>query len=199
MSAFGGKADIDRTCAGMSLVDRFRGLSNLYGRSQRVCFGAQSSEPSDNGRTSRTVAAGNRLPVLALGFVILAAVVGPNVAAPASPLSGVLSAAMIAIMLGAVFAAVEFADVIAHRVGEPYGTVSRASAGELFGVNTIDSISATSITVTARVSTSVREPAPSRAGISGFGREPVYQCSRRALCPNVDLAELHLNNCRPLL
>jgi hypothetical protein len=60
-------------------------------------------------------------PVLALGFVILAAVVGPNVAAPASPLSGVLSAAMIAIMLGAVFAAVEFADVIAHRVGEPYG------------------------------------------------------------------------------
>jgi hypothetical protein len=138
-------------------------------------------------------------PVLALGFVILAAVVGPNVAAPASPLSGVLSAAMIAIMLGAVFAAVEFADVIAHRVGEPYGTVSRASAGELFGVNTIDSISATSITVTARVSTSVREPAPSRAGISGFGREPVYQCSRRALCPNVDLAELHLNNCRPLL
>jgi hypothetical protein len=39
-----------------------------------------------------------------------------------------------------------------------------------------------------------RKPAPSRAGISGFGREPVSQCSRRALCPNVDLAELHLNN-----
>jgi hypothetical protein len=55
-------------------------------------------------------------PVLALGFVILAAVVGLNIAAPTSPLSWILSAAMIAIMLGAVFAAVEFADVIAHRV-----------------------------------------------------------------------------------
>jgi Ca2+/H+ antiporter len=140
MSAFGGKADIDRTCAGMSLVDRFRGLSNLYGRSQRVCFGAQSSEPSDNGRTSRTVAAGNRLPVLALGFVILAAVVGPNVAAPASPLSGVLSAAMIAIMLGAVFAAVEFADVIAHRVGEPYGTLVLTLAVTVIEVALIESI-----------------------------------------------------------
>src|SRR5262249_46650561 len=34
-----------------------------------------------------------------------------------------LSAAMIVILFGAVFAAVHHADVIAHRTGEPYGTL----------------------------------------------------------------------------
>src|SRR6516165_7611413 len=79
-------------------------------------------------------------PVLALGFVILAAVVGLNIAAPASPFSWILSAAMIAIMLGAVFAAVEFADVIAHRVGEPYGTLVLTLAVTVIEVALIESI-----------------------------------------------------------
>ena len=79
-------------------------------------------------------------PVLALGFVILAAVVGLDIAAPASPLSWILSAAMIAIMLGAVFAAVEFADVIAHRVGEPYGTLVLTLAVTVIEVALIESI-----------------------------------------------------------
>ena len=79
-------------------------------------------------------------PVLALGFVILAAAIGLDIAAPASPLSWILSAAMIAIMLGAVFAAVEFADVIAHRVGEPYGTLVLTLAVTVIEVALIESI-----------------------------------------------------------
>ena len=79
-------------------------------------------------------------PVLALGFVILAAAIGLNIAAPASPLSWALSAAMIAIMLGAVFAAVELADVIAHRVGEPYGTLVLTLAVTVIEVALIESI-----------------------------------------------------------
>ena len=98
-------------------------------------------------RNSQTMAAraglslpATAFPVLALGFVILAAVVDLNIAAPASPLSWILSAAMIAIMLGAVFAAVEFADVIAHRVGEPYGTLVLTLAVTVIEVALIESI-----------------------------------------------------------
>jgi Ca2+:H+ antiporter len=79
-------------------------------------------------------------PVLALGFVVLAAAVGFNIVAPTSPLSWVLSTAMVAIMLGAVFAAVELADVIAHRVGEPYGTLVLTLAVTVIEVALIESI-----------------------------------------------------------
>ena len=126
----------------MSLVDRFRGLSNLYGRSDRNVVASAL-----NHRNSQTMAAPAGLslpaiafPVLALGFVILAAVVGLNIPAPASPLSWVVSAAMIAIILGAVFAAVELADVIAHRVGEPYGTLVLTLAVTVIEVALIESI-----------------------------------------------------------
>jgi Ca2+:H+ antiporter len=47
---------------------------------------------------------------------------------------------MIAIMLGAVFAAVELADVIAHRVGEPYGTLVLTLAVTVIEVALIESI-----------------------------------------------------------
>jgi Ca2+:H+ antiporter len=79
-------------------------------------------------------------PVLALGFFILATALGLDIAAPASPTSWVLAAAMIAIMLGAVFAAVELADVIAHRVGEPYGTLVLTLAVTVIEVALIESI-----------------------------------------------------------
>ncbi len=79
-------------------------------------------------------------PVLAVGFVILAAAAGLDIAKPASPLSWVLAAAMIGIMLGAIFAAVELADVIAHRVGEPYGTLVLTLAVTVIEVALIESI-----------------------------------------------------------
>ena len=47
---------------------------------------------------------------------------------------------MIAIMLGAIFAAVEHADVIAHRVGEPYGTLVLTLAVTVIEVALIESI-----------------------------------------------------------
>ncbi len=79
-------------------------------------------------------------PVLAVGFVIVAAATGLDIAKPASALSWILSAAMIAIMLGAIFAAVELADVIAHRVGEPYGTLVLTLAVTVIEVALIESI-----------------------------------------------------------
>jgi len=51
-----------------------------------------------------------------------------------------LSGAMIIIMLGAVFAAVHHADVIAHRVGEPYGTLVLTLAVTIIEVALIESI-----------------------------------------------------------
>jgi hypothetical protein len=47
---------------------------------------------------------------------------------------------MIVIMLGAVFAAVFHADVIAHRVGEPYGTLVLTLAVTIIEVALIESI-----------------------------------------------------------
>ncbi|MGB8431381.1 MAG: ionic transporter y4hA, partial [Pseudolabrys sp.] len=63
-------------------------------------------------------------PILAIAFVFLAPVIGFDAGAqPPTPFSLSLSAAMVVIMFGAVFAAVYHADVIAHRVGEPFGTL----------------------------------------------------------------------------
>ena len=61
---------------------------------------------------------------MAIAFVIFAPFIGFDAGAqPPSLSSLMLSGAMIVIMLGAVFSAVHHADVIAHRVGEPYGTL----------------------------------------------------------------------------
>ena len=79
-------------------------------------------------------------PVLAIASVLLAAAIGFDAAQPRSMFSLALSAAMIAIMLGAIFAAVELADVIAHRVGEPYGTLVLTLAVTVIEVALIESI-----------------------------------------------------------
>ena len=79
-------------------------------------------------------------PLLALGFVILAPFVGYDPAAQPSSASLAASTAMIVIMLGAVFAAVYHADVIAHRVGEPFGTLVLTLAVTVIEVALIESI-----------------------------------------------------------
>ena len=80
-------------------------------------------------------------PILAIAFVILAPLIGFDAGVqPPSPSSLMLSGAMIVIMLGAVFAAVYHADVIAHRVGEPYGTLVLTLAVTVIEVALIESI-----------------------------------------------------------
>src|SRR5947208_10288205 len=47
---------------------------------------------------------------------------------------------MVVFMLGAIFAAVEHADVIAHRLGEPFGTLVLTLAVTIIEVALIESI-----------------------------------------------------------
>jgi Ca2+:H+ antiporter len=78
-------------------------------------------------------------PILAIIFVILAPFIGFDAGAQ-SLMSFTLSATMIVIMLGAVFAAVHHADVIAHRIGEPFGTLVLTLAVTVIEVALIESI-----------------------------------------------------------
>ena len=80
-------------------------------------------------------------PVMAIAFVILAPLIGFDASVqPPSFTSLILSGAMIVIMLGAVFAAVYHADVIAHRVGEPFGTLVLTLAVTIIEVALIELI-----------------------------------------------------------
>ena len=79
-------------------------------------------------------------PVLAIGFIFLAPLIGFKAGASTSPLDIALSAAMLVIMLGAIFAAVHHADVIAHRFGEPFGTLVLTLAVTIIEVALIESI-----------------------------------------------------------
>ncbi|HMJ50131.1 MAG TPA: ionic transporter y4hA [Burkholderiales bacterium] len=80
-------------------------------------------------------------PVLAIAFIFLAPLIGFDAGAqPPSTSSVALSVAMVVIMLGAVFAAVHHADVIAHRIGEPFGTLVLTLAVTVIEVALIESI-----------------------------------------------------------
>jgi Ca2+:H+ antiporter len=80
-------------------------------------------------------------PLLAIAFIFLAPLIGyDGVVQSSSPRSLMLSGAMIIIMVGAIFAAVHHADVIAHRVGEPYGTLVLTLAVTVIEVALIESI-----------------------------------------------------------
>jgi len=91
--------------------------------------------------TSRPPLTAIAFPLLAIAFVFAAPYIGYDPSAqPPSTYSLVVSGAMIVIMLGAVFAAVFHADVIAHRVGEPYGTLVLTLAVTIIEVALIESI-----------------------------------------------------------
>jgi Ca2+:H+ antiporter len=79
-------------------------------------------------------------PILAVGFILLAPLIGFTAGASTAPLDLALSATMLAIMLGAIFAAVHHADVIAHRLGEPFGTLVLTLAVTIIEVALIESI-----------------------------------------------------------
>jgi Ca2+:H+ antiporter len=91
--------------------------------------------------TSRPPTTAIAFPFLAIAFVFVAPFIGYDPSAqPPSNYSLVVSGVMIVIMLGAVFAAVHHADVIAHRVGEPYGTLVLTLAVTVIEVALIESI-----------------------------------------------------------
>src|SRR6476660_483125 len=91
--------------------------------------------------TSRPPPTAIAFPILAIAFVFVAPFIGYDPSAqPPSTDSLVVSGVMIVIMLGAVFAAVHHADVIAHRVGEPYGTLVLTLAVTVIEVALIESI-----------------------------------------------------------
>jgi Ca2+:H+ antiporter len=89
---------------------------------------------------TETPATAIAFPILAIAFVFLAASIGFDGSAPMSLWSASLSAAMLVIMLGAIFAAVQHADVIAHRLGEPFGTLVLTLAVTIIEVALIESI-----------------------------------------------------------
>src|ERR1700743_502832 len=60
-------------------------------------------------------------PLLAVVLFVFATVVGYNFAP--SPAGLLFSAVLLVILFGTVFAAVHHAEMIAHRIGEPFGTL----------------------------------------------------------------------------
>jgi Ca2+:H+ antiporter len=92
--------------------------------------------PAPTGTPVTTIA----FPILAVAFVFLAPFLGFDGTQVLSARSLILSVVMIAIMLGAVFAAVHHADVIAHRTGEPYGTLVLTLAVTVIEVALIESM-----------------------------------------------------------
>ncbi|HKS85683.1 MAG TPA: ionic transporter y4hA [Pseudolabrys sp.] len=80
-------------------------------------------------------------PILAIAFIVLTWLSGYDIGAQSASVSAVIfSTIMIIIMLGAVFAAVHHADIIAHRVGEPFGTLILTLAVTIIEVALIESI-----------------------------------------------------------
>jgi Ca2+:H+ antiporter len=62
-------------------------------------------------------------PVLALAFYAAAALMGAGYSFDPSPVGITFAVLLIPVLGGAVFAAVHHAEIIAHRTGEPYGTL----------------------------------------------------------------------------
>jgi Ca2+:H+ antiporter len=62
-------------------------------------------------------------PLLALAFYAAASLFGAGHGFDPSPIGIALAVLLIPVLGGAVFAAVHHAEIIAHRTGEPYGTL----------------------------------------------------------------------------
>ncbi|HEY0524975.1 MAG TPA: hypothetical protein VGD08_16395 [Stellaceae bacterium] len=79
-------------------------------------------------------------PALAVAFFALASFAGLSGSFSVSPLGILFAIALLPILLGTVFAAVHHAEVIAHRTGEPYGTLVLTVAVTVIEVALITSI-----------------------------------------------------------
>jgi Ca2+:H+ antiporter len=79
-------------------------------------------------------------PVLGVGFFGLATALGIGASFTPTPAGLLFAAVLLAILVGTVFAAVHHAEVIAHRTGEPYGTLILTIAVTVIEVALITSI-----------------------------------------------------------
>lgn len=79
-------------------------------------------------------------PATALVFYALASVYGLSRSSIASPVGILLATALLPILIGTVFAAVHHAEVIALRIGEPYGTLILTVAVTVIEVGLIVSV-----------------------------------------------------------
>jgi Ca2+:H+ antiporter len=79
-------------------------------------------------------------PTIAVLYFLLASWLGLGGSLEVSPVGLLFATALLPILLGAVFAAVHHAEVIAHRTGEPYGTLVLTVAVTVIEVALIASI-----------------------------------------------------------
>jgi Ca2+:H+ antiporter len=79
-------------------------------------------------------------PVLALLFYFASSGLGFGATFQAGGMMTVLAVVLVPVLFGTVFAAVHHADVIAHRTGEPYGTLVLTSAVTIIEVALIASV-----------------------------------------------------------
>jgi Ca2+:H+ antiporter len=79
-------------------------------------------------------------PVLAVCFYFVAAALGFGDTFTPSPVGIALALALAPVLFGAVFAAVHHAEVIAHRTGEPFGTLVLTAAVTVIEVALITSV-----------------------------------------------------------
>ncbi len=90
--------------------------------------------------TIKTPVSAWAFPLLAIVLFGLSAAAGSATDPLGSPLSLALAVALIPILFGAVFAAVHHAEIIAHRTGEPYGTLVLTAAVTVIEVALIASV-----------------------------------------------------------
>ncbi len=79
-------------------------------------------------------------PILSIAFFAAASAVGFGAPFLPTPLGLALAVIMVPVLFGTVFAAVHHAEVIAHRTGEPYGTLILTVAVTVIEVTLIASI-----------------------------------------------------------
>ncbi len=79
-------------------------------------------------------------PVIAIGFYFVASAMGFGSQFVPGGAMTVLAVLLVPVLFGTVFAAVHHADVIAHRTGEPYGTLVLTSAVTIIEVALIASV-----------------------------------------------------------
>jgi Ca2+:H+ antiporter len=81
-------------------------------------------------------------PVVALAFFVVASIFGAGASFQDSAVGVAFAVGLVPVLFGAVFAAVYHSEVIAHRTGEPYGTLMLTASVTIIEVALITSVMA---------------------------------------------------------